>query len=163
MSVYIEYAFAENFLLDGVLLWLSLRVVKIKIAWKRLCFAAACGGVFALVCPLLTLPLWIGVFLKISVGFLLCMLAFPRLKTKNEWGRYALSSVFFFACTFFFGGALTALFPFITPLYFALGFGILSGFVLIFSKLAARRSATVKQLYDCAIAYKQRRVEILGH
>ena len=162
MSVYIEYAFAENFLLDGVLLWLSLRIARCKIVKGRLFLSALLGGVFALVFPLLVLPVFFSYLLKFAVGFLLCMVAFPRLKTKNEWGRYALSSACFFSLTFFFGGALTALFPKISPLLFALGFFVLSLFILLFMKKMSKKNALFKNIYTCSIAYKQRRVEILG-
>lgn len=162
MNVYIEYAFAENFLLDGVLLWLSLRIARCKIVKGKLCLAACAGGAFALLFPLLVLPVFFSYLLKFAVGFLLCMIAFPRLKTKNEWGRYALSSACFFFLTFFFGGALTALFPKISPLIFAVGFVILSLCILLFTKKMSKRNALFKNVYTCSIAYKQRRVEILG-
>lgn len=162
MNVYIEYAFAENFLLDGVLLWLSLRIARCKIVKGKLCLAACAGGAFALLFPLLVLPVFFSYLLKFAVGFLLCMIAFPRLKTKNEWGRYALSSACFFFLTFFFGGALTALFPKISPLIFAVGFVILSLCILLFIKKMSKRNALFKNIYTCSIAYKQRRVEILG-
>ena len=162
MNVYIEYAFAENFLLDGVLLWLSLRIARCKIVKGKLCLAACAGGAFALLFPLLVLPVFFSYLIKFAVGFLLCMIAFPRLKTKNEWGRYALSSACFFFLTFFFGGALTALFPKISPLIFAVGFVILSLCILLFIKKMSKRNALFKNIYTCSIAYKQRRVEILG-
>ena len=162
MSVYIEYAFFENFLLDGVLLWLSLKICRCKIVKGKLFTSACFGGAFALLFPLLVLPVFLSYLLKFSVGFLLCMLAFPSLKTKNERGRYAMSSVCFFSLTFFFGGALTALFPKISPLLFAIGFAVLTCLVLVFTKKMARRNALFKNVYTCEIAYKQRRVEILG-
>lgn len=109
MVIFVEYAFMQNFLFDGALLCLALVSSKTPIKRRRIVFAAACGGFFALVYPLLTLPVWIGFVLKIAVGLLLCLLAFGRVKTKNEWGRYALSSVLFFFLTFAFGGALSAL------------------------------------------------------
>ena len=109
MVVYVEYAFLENFLFDGALLCLALVASKTPLRRWRIVFAAACGGFFALVYPFLLLPVWCGLTLKISVGFLLCLLAFGRVKTKNEWGRYALSSILFFSLTFAFGGALSAL------------------------------------------------------
>ena len=147
MSVYIEYAFAENFLLDGVLLWLSLRIARCKIVTGKLLLSALLGGVFALVFPLLVLPVFFSYLLKFAVGFLLCMVAFPRLKTKNEWGRYALSSACFFSLAFFFGGALTAIFPKISPLLFALGFFVLSLFILLFMKKMSKKNALFKNIY----------------
>lgn len=109
MVVYVEYAFLENFLFDGALICLAFCASKAPLRRWRIVFAAACGGFFALLYPILTLPVWGGLTLKISVGFLLCLIAFGRVKTKKEWGRYALSCFLFFFLTFAFGGGLVAL------------------------------------------------------
>ena len=109
MIVYVEYAFLQNFFFDGALLCLSFVACKVPIKWGKIVFSATCGGIFALLYPLLRLPIFLGLFFKIAVGFLLCLLAFERIKNKKEWGRYALSAVLFFLLTFTFGGALTAL------------------------------------------------------
>lgn len=109
MVVYVEYAFLENFFFDGALLCLALVASKAPLMRWRIVFAAACGGFFALIYPLLTMPSWCALTLKIAVGFLLCFLAFGRIKMKKDWGRYALSAGLFFALTFAFGGALTGL------------------------------------------------------
>ena len=106
MEIYIEYALLENFLFDGVLLALALFASKTKIRLWRIAVSACVGAVFALLFPLLRLSAFLKTILKISVGFLLCILAFGRLKTKKEWGRCALSAVFFFCFSFGFGGAL---------------------------------------------------------
>ena len=106
MEIYIEYAFLENFLLDGVLLFLSLKATKSKIVWKRVVLSATLGGVFALIFPLLTLADGWRFVLKFSMGFLLSLLVVDRVKTKKEWGRYALTAFFFFAFSFGFGGVL---------------------------------------------------------
>ena len=109
MVVYVEYAFLQNFFFDGALLCLSFAACKVPIKWGKVVFSAACGGIFAIVYPLLRLPILLSLFFKIAVGFLLCLLAFGKVKNKKEWGRYALSAFLFFLLTFTFGGALTAL------------------------------------------------------
>lgn len=109
MVIFVEYAFLQNFFFDAALLCLALVASKTPLQRRRIIFAAACGGGFALVYPLLTLPIWGGLVLKIAVGLLLCLLACGRVKTKKERGRYALSSFLFFFLTFAFGGALSAL------------------------------------------------------
>lgn len=109
MTVYIEYALAENFLYDGIFLSLALYAAREKIRWGKLLFSAAVGAAFALVYPLVSLSIFLGIVLKIAVGFLLCMLAFGRIKTKKDWKRYLLTSLFFFLFSFGFGGTLLAL------------------------------------------------------
>ena len=102
MVVYVEYALAENFLLDGMLLYLALRAAKRKIRKKRLFFAAALGAAFAVAFPLLPMPEFLAYLLKFAFGGLLCLVA-------NGRGRYAATCVFFFGFSFVFAGALFAL------------------------------------------------------
>ena len=110
MTVYIEYALLENFLIDGMLLYLAFRAAKAPFKWKKLCFSAFFGAAFALLFPLLSLPFWGAYCLKFAVGFLLCLLAFPPIKNKNDVGRYALTCALFFLLSFAFAGVIFAIF-----------------------------------------------------
>lgn len=166
MVVYVEYALAENFLLDGLLLYLAFRAAKVKFKWKKLFFAAFLGALFALVFPLLSLPAPLLSCVKIAVGFLLCMLAFPRLKTKKEWGRYALSCAFFFAFSFAFAGAVFALYGKFSqqvPAAFVLSLSVVFLFcTLHFVRKIYEKRAFQKWTYDCAILYNSRCADVLG-
>ncbi len=174
MTVYIEYALLENFLIDGMLLYLSLRAVKVPFKWKKLCFSALFGALFALVFPLLSLPNFLVYSFKIAVGFLLCLLAFPPIKNKNDMGRYALTCAIFFLLSFTFAGAIFAVFsqfslsetgyqmqqtPFSLVLCSALAFFI---FIINLLKKIYKKQAVFRHIYDCAILYNKRRVAILG-
>lgn len=168
MVVYIEYAFLENFLYDGVLLCLSLAFSRVRIGWWRVALSAALGAAFALVYPLLRLPAFCGQLLKFSVGFLLCLVAFPKLKTKKEWGRYALSAVLFFVLSFAFGGALTTasggVFGGKAPsIFIFLGFVVLSVIALILAKKLYKKRSLHAYMYDCRILYDKRVVAISGY
>lgn len=174
MTVYIEYAFFENFLIDGMLLYLSLRGAKVAFKWKKLLFSAFVGAVFALVFPLLSLPVFLAYLLKFTVGFLLCLLAFPRLKNKNDGGRYALTCALFFFLSFAFAGGIFAFYngfsfsesgykieqtPFVFVFCSAIVFLIFS--IELIKKIYKKRSV-FRHFYDCAILYNKRRVAILG-
>ena len=174
MTVYIEYALLENFLIDGMLLYLSLRAVKIPFKWKKLCFSALFGALFALVFPLLSLPNFLVYSFKIAVGFLLCLLAFPPIKNKNDMGRYALTCALFFFLSFSFAGAIFAFSngfsfsgngyqiaqtPFVFVLCSAIVFLI---FVINGIKKLYKKRLAFRHIYDCAILYGKRRVAILG-
>lgn len=174
MTVYIEYALVENLLIDGMLLYLSLRALKANFKWKKLCFSALCGAVFAVVFPLLSLPVFLAYLLKFAVGFLLCLLAFPRIKNKNDVGRYALTCALFFFLSFSFAGAIFALYngfsfsengyqikqtPFVFVFCSAIAFLI---FVIHLVKKLYKKRTVFRHIYDCAILFGQRRVAILG-
>lgn len=156
MVVYVEYAFLENFLFDGALICLSLTASKVPLKRWRIASAAACGGIFALLYPLLRLSSWKALVLKLSIGALLCMLAFGRIKNKKDWGRYALTTVLFFAFTFAFGGALTSVyttFPLsrLPDFVTVIGFSLLSGLTCLLIAKMYRKRADFAYVYLCKV------------
>ena len=163
MVVYIEYAFVWNFLLDGVLLCLSLRAVKRKIKWGKIVISSTIGACFALVFPLILLPSFLQMALKFLVGFLLCFIAFGKVKNKKEKGMYALNCTFFFALAFVFGGALQLVFGENPRKWLVLsGFALLTVFSLLFIRKMQEKRAIERNIYPCEIVYKQRRFALLG-
>ncbi len=168
MVVYIEYAFLENTAFDFALLSLSFLLCKTKIVWWKTLISASLGGVFAVLFPLIHLPKILLIFLKIAVGFLLCLMAFPRIKNKNEWGMYALNVLVFFFLTFLYGGALTALFleifPQKTPAFWTvLGFATLSVLTVFATHKIYQKRAFFQHIYHCEIRYNQRIWAVLGY
>ena len=167
MTVYIEYAFLENFLYDGVLLSLALTAAKVRLRWTSILFSACLGGVFALVFPFIRLTKWLDVPLKFAAGGLLCLLAHGRVKTKKEWGRYALTCVLFFGVSFGFGGALVACsggstlqkVPAVAVFF---GFAIMTAVTLLLCKKLYKKRAIHAFIYDCEIAYQGQRIRLLG-
>lgn len=108
MVVYWEYAFAENFLLDGLLLYLALRAVRAKVHVLNLLFAAAAGAAEAVVFPLIPLPVWSAYLVKVLGGALIVVIALRKERLKT----YILAGVVFFLFTFALGGLLTAAYSF---------------------------------------------------
>ena len=103
MTVYIEDVFLENFLLDGLLLYLSLVCARVKVRFPRLIAAAVLGGGEALLFPLFRVPVWAGYIIKVSGGLIL-----PLTAARGSVRAHILTSVIFFALTFLLGGVLTA-------------------------------------------------------
>lgn len=167
MTVYIEYAFLQNFFLDGTLVWLSLKGSKTPVRGGKLVLSALLGGVFAVVYPLLSLKEWTGALLKISVGVLLCMLAYGRLKNKREWGRFCVCAALFFALSFAFGGAIYSLTQYfsqewIKSLITPISFMLLSVAVIwLFKKLYQKR-ALWQHIYKCRITCEENSIFALG-
>lgn len=166
MTVYIEYAFLENFLFDGALLALALYAANVPFSWGRILFSAFCGAAFALLFPLLRLPNFLLYILKIAVGFLLSLLACGRIKTKKEWGRYAFAAICFLVITFFVGGALSAAlaqrFPKIPAFFSVLGFSVLVITTLFLIKGFRRKREINAFLYDCRIEYGSKSFWVRG-
>ncbi len=167
MTVYIEYAFLENLLLDGVLLWLALTASKTAVRWGRLLFSAILGGGFALLFPLLRLSAFWGFCLKLSVGLLLPMLCFPRLRCKSDWSKYALSATFFFFFTFAFGGALygvTSAFSLrrLPSVAVWTGFAFLTAFSLWGLGRFYQKRSVYQSVYDCTVIFGEKRAKVKG-
>ena len=168
MEIYIEYAFLENFLYDLALLWLAFTAARVKMRGWKLALSASVGGVFAVAFPLLSLPQALGTAVKMAMGALLCMLAFGQLRTKKQWGKYALATALFFAFSFGFGGTLLVVYgPLsigekVPSVLVFLGFALLSvvGIYLI-KKLYARR-AIYSRIYACTLIAGERKIVAEG-
>lgn len=167
MVVYVEYAFLENFLFDGALLCLSLVASKQRLQWRKIVFSSIFGAVFAILFPLLALPSWMSFLLKFSCGFLLCIFPFGRLKTKKEWGRYAITSGFFFAFTFAFGGALTGVYTSFSlqkspPVLTVFGFCLLTACALLFTAKIYEKKRLHAYIYPCKAEINGKKIDALG-
>ena len=156
MIVYIEYAFLENVLIDGVLLSLAFYMAKVPIKWKKILFSATLGGVFALVFPLLALPNALALLLKISVAVLLCLVALPKKVKVN----ILLVVLCFLTLTFCFGGALIAFE--IRGLRVFLGFALLVVVGIILIKKLYQKRAVNDFIYDCVVACGQSKIKLLA-
>ena len=168
MVVYVEYAFLENFFFDGALLCLALVASKAPFKRWRIVFAAACGSFFAILYPLLSLPTFAALFLKIAVGYLLCLIAVGRVKSKKEWGRYALSSILFFSLTFAFGGALSALqtafsLSVLPQLAILVGFSICCAFACFLIAKIYQKRRVHTYIYPCKVFASGREKEMNGY
>ena len=109
MVVYWEYAFLENFILDGLLLYLALKCARAKCYVLNLLLASALGGAEAVVFPLLTVPVWAGYLIKIAGGILLSLIVVR----KARWKSYLIVTASFFLMTFALGGLLVAAYSFV--------------------------------------------------
>ncbi len=113
MVVWIELAFIENFLIDGVLLYLAQRSARLKVKAWRLLLASALGAAEAVIFPALSLPAWAAYLVKALGGALICLVAVHSRQIK----KHLIALAAFFALTFALGGALTAAYSFMGVAY----------------------------------------------
>lgn len=157
VEIYIEYVFIENFLYDFVLLWLAFLSARVKIRWYRLTASACVGGVFALVFPLLRLPMSLLTVLKLTIGALLCLLAFGKISTRKSRGRWLLTTVLFYVFSFGFGGALLVVYGAlpnnekIPSAWVFLGFAVLSIVSIWLVKCLYARRMLFRRVYACTV------------
>ena len=168
MEIYIEYALVENFVYDFILLSLAFSAARVRVRYRRLSLSACVGAVFAVIFPLLRLPVLLGIAVKMVTGALLCLLSFPPISTCKGWGKYLLVTVLFFAFSFGFGGTLLAVYGVSSegdkaPSYLVfVGFAFLSAVgVWLVKRLYARR-AVFERVYACTLFVGERRIEAEG-
>jgi sigma-E processing peptidase SpoIIGA len=173
MVVYWEYAFIENFLLDGLILYLALKIARGKVRVWRLLLASAVGAAEAIVFPLFRVPVWSAYLLKVLGGILLCAVAVSGKRLKT----YAVTACAFFAVTFALGGLLTAAYSFFgveyqqgngflverapVALVFALA-GIFAVVLLQSIKFFYRYGKLRCNLFECTLAHAGREVRWKG-
>lgn len=163
MIVYVEYALAENFVIDLALLTASAKLLHRRICLWRSVLASLLGAGFALVYPFLSLPTYVSYVLKTAVGALMCFIVSERVKTKNEGYRYALNAVCFFLLTFAFAGLLSYIPAWLSPPLVALS---LAGVVLLahaFCRSVYKNRVLSRFLYDCTLYYADKRVNATGY
>lgn len=168
MVVYWEYAFAENFALDALLLLLALVVLRARVKVWRLLLASAVGAGQAIVFPLLPLPLWASYVVKFLFGVMLCLIVAPK-----GFKAFALTTAAFFALTFVYGGMLTAVYSFMgidyaegngylveqAPVALVLCGGIALCVAVILGARAFYRYRKIKRnLTECALQIGERKV-----
>ena len=174
MVVYVEVALLENFLLDGVLLYLALKCARVKISVWRLLLASLVGGVEAVVFPLLPLPVWAAYLCKALGGVLLALIAVKCKKIKP----YLIVTAAFFFLSFALGGLLTAAYSFFgveyaegngylverAPVGLILGGTALFAIIVVHSaKLFYRYRKVKKNVLPCTLVSNGREVKWKGY
>lgn len=106
MTVYIEYAFLDNLIIDYTLLKLSLLLSRHKTKFWWLLFCAFLCAIFAIVIPIVNLSTTIKSIIKILFSLLIVYVSCEQ-KTLKEYLKLYL---IFMLITFTFGGILQGVF-----------------------------------------------------
>lgn len=172
VTVWIEYVLAENFILDGTLLFLAQRTVRVRVKKWRLSLSALAGGIFALFFPLAGLQGWVSLAAKGAFGIILCLVATDSGKPKE----YFLVILFFYLYTFLYGGLLIGTYSLLNIEYqdsayllpqspAAVAVAFLPLFVLISvwtGNTLYKRYRRRKLLYRCKITLEGNSVDTVG-
>ena len=166
MVVYIEYALIENFLLDGLLLYLAVFTAKNTVKFGRLALSAVVGAAGALAVPLLPVAAFWAYPIKCIGGAGLCFLANGKKRFLRVCGA-------FFAYSFAFAGAMFAFLSFQAQAggYFlsqsGVTFVVCLGVILTLICVACvkrlkKRRAIYRHIYACKIRYQNREIRVDG-
>lgn len=166
MAVYIEYVLLDNIIIDYLLLKYTFKLVRGKSGFWRLFLCACLGAAFAALMPLVPMPLWLSVPVKVlfSAGL---VWAAGSYATKKS---YLLSFAVFNLYTFLLGGSVTGIFNLLRlPLdrEYSVGLVILAAYLLV--KLMHkgvtvlyRRKNVYSYVSDCEITLNGQTVRAKG-
>lgn len=168
MTVYIEYAFLENVLLDGCLLFFALRYSGCASTW-RILVAAIVGGVVAVLFPLVSLPTIFLTAYKLCTGVTLPLIAMK----KESKSKAFLCVLLFFAFSFLVAGGVFAFASFVPVVggYYLQGIPLSLLTSLLFScffflteciKKCRRRRQKTDCFVDCVLEGKEGAVMAQG-
>lgn len=102
MEVVIEYVMLDNFVIDGILLYCTNKLLKVPNNWWGIAGASLFGAVFALISPLLNFSGVVLLIIKMLVAFIIVLIS------SLTFYKLFLRIVCFVFLTFLFGGMLIA-------------------------------------------------------
>lgn len=154
-EIYGDLYFLINFSMDLICLYLTGAILRLKLSLKRLIFSALLGGLYSLLALFIKGGSFFSFLLTLITAFVLCFCAFFK---KGGARIYALSTLLFFAISFFMGGALTYIYSAIGRLMPPLAFEGPSVLLLPCSIICALLSFVLSRISERRISGK--RVEI---
>ena len=104
--MYIEYVIIDNFIINFLLLKVSMASSRVKTSKLKLCISAGVGTVVAVVMPLFKISGAFLVLIKINLGLLMVLIAGEYLTVK----KLGFTLLFFLSYTFLSGGMIIGLF-----------------------------------------------------
>ena len=161
MTVYIEYAFLDNLLLDYALLSVAAATLRVERKRWKIFLSALIGTAFALVTPWLSLStVFLGLY-KLLVGALMVWTATTVKRARTYWILYAV----FLGYTFAAGGLIFGIFSAFGvsssdagAVLSTLPVGVICAVVYVFVllvkrvvKITERRRTTARRIYKCEI------------
>ncbi len=174
MQVYIEYVIIDNFIIDYLLISLSLKVANVKTNKLRKILSALIGTIVAVIMPLINIDNLYLFLIKIVLAVLMCYLAGSFTSIK----KYLITLASFFAFTFLSGGVIIAIFYFADVDYFQdynfnydsifpIGFTILIIYILyLLLKTLISKILKIKSINPfirkCILVLDKKRFNVLG-
>lgn len=113
MTIYLDIIFAENILMNFIILFTTLIIIKVKIEKQqiRLLISSTIGSVYAIIVYLNILKIYSSILVKIILSIVMIYIAFNP-KNINQLFKELLT---FYLISFVFGGCTFALIYFIKP------------------------------------------------
>ena len=113
MTIYLDIIFVENILMNYIILFATLVILKVKNKWQqiRLLLSGIIGSVYAIIVYLDILPIYSGIIAKAILSIVMVYVAFNPQSIKQLFKQLLI----FYLTSFIFGGCTFALIYFIRP------------------------------------------------
>ena len=113
MTIYLDIIFVENILMNYIILFATLVILKVKNKWQqiRLLLSGIIGSVYAIIVYLDILPIYSGIIAKAILSIVMVYVAFNPQSIKQLFKQLLI----FYLISFIFGGCTFALIYFIRP------------------------------------------------
>jgi stage II sporulation protein GA (sporulation sigma-E factor processing peptidase) len=85
MEIIIEYVLIDNLVIDFLILYLSCKILKQKIVYWRLILSAVIGAGCALIIPIINLPEYLMIILKLILGIVMVLICLPCSTFKKSF------------------------------------------------------------------------------
>lgn len=113
MTIYLDIIFVENILMNYIILFATLVILKVKNKWQqiRLLVSGVIGSAYAIIVYLDILPIYSGITAKAILSIVMVYVAFKPQNIKQLFKQLLI----FYLISFIFGGCTFALIYFIKP------------------------------------------------
>lgn len=113
MTIYIDIILIENILMNYIILFATLVIIKVKNKRQqiRICLSSIVGSIYAVIVYLNILPIYSNIITKIILSIVMIYVAFNPLNLKQLLKQLLI----FYLVSFIFGGCTFALIYFIKP------------------------------------------------
>lgn len=100
MEIIIEYIIIDNLVINFLILFISCKILKNKIIFWRLAFSSVLGAIVSLILPILILPTFALIILKLILGIIMTLISLP----SQTFKKVLVSFLTFVAMTGVMGG-----------------------------------------------------------
>lgn len=101
MEIYIEYLLIDNLIINALIIFLTSKLLQLKLKFKRILLVSIVATCFAFVFPYIMILLnsWLIVAIKLIIGFFITLIM-----KKQKFGRLIITYIVFLTITMLFGG-----------------------------------------------------------
>ena len=100
MTIYIDIVLIENLIMNSIILYATVIVLKLKVKAIRLILASLIGAIYSIIAYISTLEIYTNIILKFILSIIIIYVAYNPQSAKKMWKEL----ITFYMVSFVFGG-----------------------------------------------------------